>query len=64
MAAENDEDLALSRRASAGDRIAFGLLVEKHEAKLRAFLRRMAGAEQADDLAQEAFLKAWRAMIR
>ena len=61
MAAENDEDLALSRRAAVGDRIAFGLLVEKHEAKLRAFLRRMAGAEQADDLAQEAFLKAWRA---
>jgi RNA polymerase sigma factor (sigma-70 family) len=57
----NEEDLALSRRAAAGDGFAFGLLVEKHERPLRAFLARMAGAQQAADIAQEAFLKAWRA---
>ena len=56
----NDEDLALSRRAAAGDAAAFAMLVEKHEARLRAFLSRMAGRDAADDLAQEAFLKAWR----
>ena len=61
MAARNDEDLALSRRAAAGDSAAFAALVEKHERPLRAFLSRMGAAEIADDIAQEAFLKAWRA---
>lgn len=57
----HDEDLALSRRAAAGDALAFRLLVEKHEAPLRAFLTHMVGAHHADDVAQDAFLKAWRA---
>lgn len=57
----NEEDLALSRRAAAGDKAAFATLVEKHERPLRAFLARTAGAELADDIAQEAFVKAWRA---
>ena len=56
----NDEDLALCRRAAAGDRTAFGLLVAGHERPLRAFLAKVAGADLAEDLAQEAFLKAWR----
>jgi RNA polymerase sigma-70 factor (ECF subfamily) len=55
----NDEDLALSRRAAGGDSAAFATLVAKHERPLRAFLTRMAGTD-ADDVAQEAFLKAWR----
>lgn len=61
MAAQNDEDLVLSRRAAAGDSAAFATLVEKYERPLRAFLSRMGAAEIADDIAQEAFLKAWRA---
>ena len=56
----NEEDLALCRRAAGGDRAAFGLLVASHERPLRAFLARVAGADYAEDLAQEAFLKAWR----
>lgn len=56
----NDRDLALCRRAAAGDRAAFGLLVAGHERPLRAFLAKVAGADRAEDLAQEAFLKAWR----
>lgn len=56
----NDEDFALCRRAAAGDQAAFGLLVAGHERPLRAFLARVAGQELAEDLAQEAFLKAWR----
>lgn len=59
MALSNDEDLALSRRAAAGDKAAFAMLVEKYERPLRSFLARMAG-HQADDIAQDAFLKAWR----
>ena len=61
MARQNEEDLALSRRAAAGDGAAFATLVEKYERPLRAFLARMGAAEIADDIAQEAFLKAWRA---
>jgi RNA polymerase sigma-70 factor (ECF subfamily) len=55
----NEEDAALSRRAAGGDRAAFAMLIEKYERPLRSFLMRM-GARDADDVAQEAFIKAWR----
>jgi RNA polymerase sigma factor (sigma-70 family) len=61
VAARNDEDLALSRRAAGGDAGAFAMLVENHERALRSFLARTFGPDAADDIAQEAFLKAWRA---
>jgi RNA polymerase sigma factor (sigma-70 family) len=54
------DDGALSTRAARGDRRAFSLLVRRHEARVRAFLTRVAGAQLADDLAQETFLRAWR----
>jgi RNA polymerase sigma-70 factor (ECF subfamily) len=57
----SDEDLALSQRAARGDSAAFAMLVEKHELPLRAFLSRAFGSEAADDIAQDAFIKAWRA---
>jgi RNA polymerase sigma-70 factor (ECF subfamily) len=57
----NEEDFALSRRAARGDHAAFAMLVEKHERPLRSFLARTFGAEVADDIAQDAFFKAWRA---
>jgi RNA polymerase sigma-70 factor (ECF subfamily) len=59
MPVSNDE-LALSSRAARGDRHAFSILVRRHEARVRSFLSRLAGAHAADDLAQEAFLRAWR----
>lgn len=37
------------------------MLVEKYEMPLRSFLARSVGLEHADDIAQDAFLKAWRA---
>src|SRR3546814_14577623 len=37
----------------------FQLLVLRHEGRLRAFLARVAGSD-ADDLAQEAFVRAWQ----
>ena len=61
MQPENEEDLALSRRSAAGDSAAFAMLVEKYERPLRSFLARMGAGEIADDVAQDAFLKAWRA---
>lgn len=57
-----DPDLLLCRRAAAGDRTAFGLLVAGHEKRLRAFLGHVAGPGLADELAQEAFVKAWRSL--
>ncbi len=57
---QNDQDLMLCGRAARGDRAAFGTLVAKHERPLRGFLARMGAGDAADDIAQEAFLKAWR----
>ncbi|WP_188235964.1 RNA polymerase sigma factor [Sphingopyxis sp. LK2115] len=56
---EADEDWALSQRVAMGDRAAFQLLVLRHEGRVRAFLARAAGCD-ADDLAQEAFVRAWQ----
>ncbi len=61
MNGANEEDLALSCRAARGDSAAFAMLVEKYEAPLRSFLARTAGPNRANDIAQDAFLKAWRA---
>ena len=61
MAPANEEDLALSRRAAGGDSAAFAMLVEKYERPLRGFLSRTFGPDVADDIAQDAFIKAWRA---
>lgn len=49
----------LVRRAAGGDLAAFAELVRAHEPGLRQFTRRLAG-ENGDDVAQEAFLAAWR----
>lgn len=51
-------------RARAGDRAAFAALVQAHQGYLRRLLRRLCQGDEgrADDLAQEAFLKAWRAL--
>ena len=54
-----DEDWALNQRVARGDRAAFQLLVLRHEGRLRAFLARAAGCD-ADDLAQETFVRAWQ----
>lgn len=45
----------------AGDRKAFGHLVARHQAAIRALSRRLArSAADGDDIAQAAFLTAWR----
>ncbi|MEA3062497.1 MAG: hypothetical protein QOJ94_2278 [Sphingomonadales bacterium] len=62
MPPERDPDLVLCRRAAGGDRGAFALLVSAHGNRLRGFLAHVAGAELADELAQEAFVKAWQAL--
>jgi RNA polymerase sigma-70 factor (ECF subfamily) len=52
----------LAHEAAAGDAAAFGILVRRHQSKLRGFLLRMTRGNHAlaDDLAQETFLEAYR----
>lgn len=61
----SETDAALVARAIAtDDRAAFELLVRRHQSPLRNFLRRLTreDAARADDLAQDAFIKAYRAL--
>src|SRR5579862_6596222 len=55
-------DEGLATRAAAGGRAAFGRLVQEHQSVLRGFLLRLTRGDRAlaDDLAQDAFLEAWR----
>lgn len=60
-----ESDTALVARVIAtDDRAAFELLVRRHQSALRNFLRRLArnDTERANDLAQETFFKAYRAL--
>jgi RNA polymerase sigma-70 factor (ECF subfamily) len=56
-----DAELVLAV-VSRDDRVAFALLVNRHQSMVRSVLRRLAKGDQglADDLAQETFLLAWR----
>jgi RNA polymerase sigma-70 factor (ECF subfamily) len=54
-----EPDAALAVQAAAGDRDAFGALVERHQAAVRRLTRAVTGdAHDADDAAQDAFLSA------
>ena len=61
QAAADPTDLDLVRLAQAGDLDAFGELVERNRrAVFRAALAAVGSATEADDVAQEAFVTAWR----
>lgn len=52
-------------RARRGDRDAFGQLVKEHESEVFTLAMRLTGdREVAADVAQEAFVRAWRALPR
>ena len=56
-------DLSLVRRVQAGDRSAFDLLVLKYQHKVvKLVMRYMRDPAEAEDVAQEAFIKAYRAL--
>lgn len=56
------DEAALVAASRAGDRDAFGRLVEMHEPRLMSYLIRMTRSrERAEDLFQETFLRLWRA---
>ena len=59
--AQRAEERKWTLLAVAGDSAAFGRLVRRHEGAVRQSLRRYCGdAALADDVAQSAFLRAWR----
>ena len=61
QAAADATDPELVRLAQAGDVEAFGELVERHRrAVFRAALAAVGSSTEADDVAQEAFVTAWR----
>lgn len=61
--ARNLPESTLVLAAQMRDRIAFEELVRRREHWLRALLRRVCGhPQQADDLAQDAFLRAWQSI--
>ncbi len=58
-------DAALLARALAGDRDAFRVLVERHSRRVFRLAYRMTGNEQdAEEVVQEAFLRAYRRLDR
>lgn len=60
---DRDQDHALVRAAGEGDMAAFEQLYRRHHRRLFAVLRRLCGHEaRAEDLLQEAFVKAWQAL--
>lgn len=61
--AEREADLLLVERAQAGDRAAFGLLVAKYQRKLLRLVQRLVpDPAEAEDVVQESFVKAYRAL--
>ena len=62
---EAPPDSVLARRAQAGDRQAFGALVERHQAAAIRLAAVIGGSvADAPDIAQEAFVKAHAALAR
>lgn len=60
---ERDVDAALVARVQRGDKRAFDLLVLKYQRKIMRLLSRMINDPgEIEDVAQEAFIKAYRAL--
>jgi RNA polymerase sigma-70 factor, ECF subfamily len=63
--ADPGEERALIARARAGDESAFAQLVTEHSARVFGALRRFGlNPQEADEVAQEVFLRAWRGLSR
>ena len=63
MSADTDKELV--RRVQRGDRAAFDLLYQRYQQRIRSLVGRFVhAAEDVDDVVQEAFIKAYRALPR
>src|SRR3569833_3017368 len=62
---DDDDDDELMARIAAGERAAFELLVERHLPRcLRLAERRRGARPEAEDVAQEFFMKVWTGAAR
>lgn len=60
---EREADLLLVERVQSGDQAAYGMLVQKYQRKLLRLVQRLVrDPAEAEDVAQEAFIKAYRAL--
>jgi RNA polymerase sigma-70 factor, ECF subfamily len=60
---DREADQALVERVQAGDKQAYGLLVAKYQRKLLRLVSRLVrDSAEAEDVTQEAFIKAYRAL--
>jgi RNA polymerase sigma-70 factor (ECF subfamily) len=57
----DEELISLSKQ---GDETAFGEFVRRHAATVHRWMARAVGEQEADDMAQEVFLKAYRGLAR
>ncbi|WP_370264240.1 RNA polymerase sigma factor RpoE [Limnobacter sp.] len=63
MSSDKDEDLLIVQRVQAGDKRAFNLLVNKYHRRVSRLLTRMVKSqEDIEDVVQETFIKAYRAI--
>lgn len=61
--AENELDQELVQRVQQGDSAAFDVLVRRHQHRILALVGRyVADRSECQDVAQEAFIRAWRAI--
>lgn len=60
---EDLNDLELARRVQSGERHAYDLLVRRHQYRIAALVRRhVRDPAEAEDVVQETFIRAWRAL--
>ena len=62
MGENNNNDKELVKRAKEGDSRAFDLLVKKYQFKVVNLVSRYVRSDEAQDVAQEAFIKAYRGL--
>jgi RNA polymerase sigma-70 factor (ECF subfamily) len=56
------DDAALVRASQQGDRDAFGVLISRHAQSILSLTTRMLGAAEAEDVAQDTFVAAYKAL--
>jgi RNA polymerase sigma-70 factor (ECF subfamily) len=67
MAGDSDESDRLLQQAAAGDQTSWGVLLTRHEERLRRMIafrldHRLQGRLNASDVLQEAYLEAWKCL--
>src|SRR5689334_2448612 len=55
-----ESDVQLIEQYRAGDNQALAKLVNRYAESVRFFVTRLVGKDEADDVAQESFVKAWK----